>query len=369
MTVDRVLAKTLQVGQRLTRALLGEHVLAAGPDDSPFGTIKSLLVQPAGGADAPSPAYKADPGPLAIDLFQQTFRDDRLAREVPLTVLHPLGLPPASGYPVVIVSPGLGAHPQATRYLERHLASHGYVVLCPTHQGSDWTACFRRTPLGAFSQRELAVRVSEVGLAYELVESGRLPAHLCRRCDISRTALVGHSFGALTLHALAGVPVQDPSGQEVCLRDSRYRAFISMSPYGDAFPAQRLGMTQQGYASVDRPILFMSGDRDDLWTVGRGPNTHLGPYRWVSTPDRYHLLIGDTRHSDFSEVLGLIKKRTATMVNSTATAFLDAYLRDDRAARDYLRHELPVAASHYQSWAFLDSGEAPLLPLTGERLG
>jgi predicted dienelactone hydrolase len=315
-----------------------------------------------------------------VDILQLSFpeaRDrsgnaSRLAgRQVPVTVLHPLGLPPAGGFPVVIVSPGLGARPHATRYLERHLASHGYLVLCPTHLGSDWAAVLRRTPLGAFSQREMLTRVSEVSLAYELLAGDQLPDHLRGRADIERVAVAGHSFGALTAHALAGVPIKDPAGQEVSLRDERFRAFVSMSPYGVAFPAQRLGVSQEGYAEIDRPILFMSGDRDDLWTVGRGPHTHLGPYRWVKTPDRYHVLIGNTRHSDFSEVMGLIKRRTATMVNSTTTAFLDwtafldCYLKEDPAARAYLRHDLAVAASHYQSWAFLGGAEPATPDTTG----
>jgi predicted dienelactone hydrolase len=353
MSVDRVLAKTLRAGQRLTDALLGDEARSVAHDDSPLGNLRSLLGQPPGPPDAICEAYKAGPGPHAVDLHHQVFRDPRQGREVPLTIWYPLGLDSASGFPVVVISPGLGARAHATRYLERHLASHGYIVLCPTHQGSDWLAVFRRTPFGAFSRKELLVRVSEVRLAVSLLDEDRLPGHICRRADKQRVGLVGHSFGALTILAVAGVPVLDPSGQPLPLDDARFRAFVCMSPYGDSFPAQRLGMTASGYARIERPILFMSGDRDDLWTVGRGPHTHLGPYHWVSTPDRYHLLISDTKHSDFSEILGRIKKRTATMVNSTTTAFLDAYLREDDSARHYLRHQLPLAASLYQSWAFV----------------
>jgi predicted dienelactone hydrolase len=347
------------VGQRLGDALLGKEGERQDHDDSPLGNLRSLLGQAPGPLDGTCEAYKAELGPYAVDLHHQVFRDHAQGREVPLTVLYPLGLSPPGGFPAVVVSPGLGARAHATRYLERHLASHGYIVLCPIHRGSDWLAVFRRTPFGAFSRQELLTRVSEVSLAVELLRGGRLPSHICQRADHQRVALVGHSFGALTIQAVAGVPVLDPSGQEIPLADERFKAFICMSPYGDSFPAQRMGMTQQGYAKIDRPILFMSGDRDDLWTVGRGPNTHLGPYRWVSTPDRYHLLIGDTKHSDFSEVMGWIKKRTATMVNSTATAFLDAYLKEDSEARRYLRDELPLAASLYRSWAFVGGQPRP----------
>lgn len=365
MSVDRVLARTLKFGQRLTDALLGDEGRSRSHDDSLLGNLRSLLEHPPGPPDSICQAYKAEPGPFAIDLYHQIFRDPAQGREVPLTLLYPLGVPPASGFPVVVVSPGLGARAHATRYLERHLASHGYIVICPIHQGSDWLAVFRRTPFGAFSRKELLVRVSEVSLALDLLRNGRLPEHVCKRADGERVALVGHSFGALTIQAVAGVPVLGPDGEEIPMADNRFRAFVCMSPYGDSFPAQRLGMTARGYSRIERPILFMSGDRDDLWTVGRGPNTHLGPYRWVGTSERYHLLISDTKHSDFSEVLGRIKKRTATMVNSTTVAFLDAYLKGQADALSYLKHDLPEAASLYRSWAFVGAHA----PSTGDRTG
>lgn len=352
MSTDRILAKTLKASHRLTEALLG-HDPASSDDDSPLANLRSLLRQKPGTADVVRRLYKAEPGPYPVDTHQQVFRHQGLGREVAFTALYPLGLPGPEGFPVVVVSPGLGAHAQATRYVETHLASHGYLVLSPIHSGSDWTAVFRRTPFGAFSRKELHVRVAEVILALELLEKKRLPLHLCRRANPDKAAVVGHSFGALTLQAIAGVPVADVGGQAVALSDPRFKAFIAMSPYGDSFPAQRLGMTAEGYAQIERPILFMSGDRDDLWTVGRGPHAHLRPFEWVKSPDRYHLLIGGTKHSDFSQVMGLIKRRTATMVNSTATAFLDCYLKGDEEARRYLSEDWQVAAAHFQSWAFL----------------
>lgn len=356
MSVDRVLASTLRISHRLADAFRPREDEGGGGrahDDSPLGTLRSLLDQPPGPADGVCQAYKCEAGPHTVELHQRVYRDHKSGREVPISVLYPLGSPPAGGFPVVVISPGLGARGQATRYLEQHLASHGYVVLSPVHAGSDWLAVFRRTPLAAFSRQELAIRVAEVQLSLDLLSDDRLPAHICRRANPNRAALVGHSFGALTIQAVAGVPILDADGSVMPLQDQRFQAFVCMSPYGDAFPARRLGMTQEGYARIDRPVLFMSGDRDDLWTVGRGPNVHLRPYRWVGSAERFHVLVGDTKHSDFSQVLGRVKKHTATMVNSTTTAFLDAYLGDDPGARHYLRHDLPEAASLYRSWAFV----------------
>ena len=357
MSIDRFFTKSLSLGRRLSNALMGEEA-PASESDGPLDTLRSLLRAPCDeNSKECHELYKKDAGPFLVDRFQRTFRDPKSGREVPITVHFPRGQAPKEGFPVVVLSPGLGAHPQASRYLETHLTSHGYIVVCPSHLGSDWTACLRRSPLGAFSKKELVVRVSEIELALGLLERGKFGEHIRQRANLERMALMGHSFGALTAQAIAGVPVHDPSGTEIPLVNPKFLAFIGMSPYGEAFPAQRLGMTRDGYAKIRRPVLFISGDRDDLWTLGRGSKTHLDPFHWVDSLERYHLLIKDTRHADFSEMFGRIKRRTALLVNSTSTAFLDSYLKDDQAALDYMKSELPFAVAHHQSWAFVGKPE------------
>lgn len=354
MSLDRIIASALWMGQFLAEVAQGDQQRDDRPvrEDSPVGTLQSLLLERMNtAADSDIALYKNETGPYTVERFHRTFRDRKRHLEVPLTVHFPRGLEAGQRCPVVVFSPGLGAHPQATRFLEKHLASHGYLVLQPSHLGSDWGAVFTRTPLGAFTQRELLNRVNDIRLTLSLLEDGRLPSHLLARAEPERMALVGHSFGAMTAQAIAGVPVHDNEGRPLELADSRFQAFIGMSPFGDCFPTRRLGFDLSNYGKITRPCLFMSGDKDDLFTLGKGAQTHLGPFQKVASAIRYHVLIGNTRHADFSEILGVVRKQTSQVVNSTSTAFLDAYLKENSEARDYLENGLQSAVRRYQSWA------------------
>lgn len=361
MSLDRIIASALWMGQFLAEVTQGERNEPPVREDSPVGTLQSLLLEKMNTvADSDVELYKKGPGPFTVERFYRTFRDRQRSLEVPLTIHFPRGLEAGQRCPVVVISPGLGAHPQATRFLEKHLASHGYIVLQPSHLGSDWGAVFTRTPLGAFTQKELLNRVNDIRLTLSLLEESRLPPYLLARADLERMALAGHSFGAMTAQAIAGVPVYNNEGIPLELADDRFKVFIGMSPFGDSFPTRRLGFDLSNYRRITRPFLFMSGDKDDLFTLGKGAQAHLGPFQKIASAVRYHVLIGNTRHADFSEILGVLRKQTAQVVNSTSTAFLDAYLSGIPEARTYLEEQLQSAVRRYQSWALTPSDRSPL---------
>ncbi|MFA7480032.1 MAG: hypothetical protein WC314_05960 [Vulcanimicrobiota bacterium] len=266
---------------------------------------------------------------------------------------HPLGqgklridltFPSGAGgaLPTVLISPGLGAHRAATRYIERHLASRGFLVARPTHSGSDWAAVALKTPFGAFTRVELRRRVAELRgtlLALESNRWGFRPAE-------GQLCLMGHSFGALTSALFAGLSA---AGIEV---DSPLPvdALVMLSPYGNSFPTQRLRIDPASFSDLIQPTLFISGTQDDLWTLGKGSRSHLEPYFRCQSPVKSHLLIGGTRHGHFSEILGWVRRDTKIMVNSTVTAFLDAHLLDRSEGLDYLENQLSMVAFEHGSW-------------------
>jgi dienelactone hydrolase len=247
-------------------------------------------------------------------------------------------------FPTVVLSPGLGAHPNANRYLEDHLASHGYLVVRPTHRGSNWFGVATRTPLGAFTRSEFLVRIKEMETVLFALESGEL-GFLGKPGQV---ALAGHSYGALTCCVLAGLPAEGISLE----REYDVPALIALSPYGDSFPTRRLGIDTKGFEKLPQPVLFMSGTRDDMFTLGKGSKTHLEPFKLSGSQDKRHVMVGKTRHGSFSEIFGWVKRETKVMVNSSVTAFLDTHLLAQSESRDYLANKLPLAAFEYNSWAF-----------------
>src|SRR5580698_6059441 len=65
-----------------------------------------------------------------------SLRDAARNRTVPLTVYYPVG----QGhwpFPIIIFSHGAGGSKDGYRYLGSYWAAHGYVVIHPTHFGSD----------------------------------------------------------------------------------------------------------------------------------------------------------------------------------------------------------------------------------------
>lgn len=308
-----------------------------------------------GFSNSKAPAYKAEKGPYKVLSRVTRFVDESRQRNIPMAIYYPQGMTKAKTSPVVVMSHGLAGNVATYQYFGRHLASHGYTVLQPTHEGSNTTAVLKKSPLFTFTQGELKERAADIDFTLDLVErkDKGLPKALTDSADMGRVALAGHSFGGITAVTMAGAQVKDRQGHKVPLEDKRIDAFISMSPYGDSLPSHLLGVDVNTYDQIDQPILYLSGEKDGLFTLGKGPTVHSGPFQATGTDEKYHLVIGGTRHAEFAQMVGLIDGTTVEMTNSTSTAFLDAYLKKDQTAKGYLSEELPEVARTRDSWAFI----------------
>ena len=296
---------------------------------------------------APSGKATLTPREAAPGPFKWRYRHVKTPAGLDMRVHLPDGTPPPNGFPILLFSHGLGALPKSSQYLETYFASHGYAVLQPRHRGSDWLAVLHRNLLKVFSQKEFLFRISEISSVLDNIERGELNLPI----NSQRLALAGHSFGALTAQAFAGIGL-DCEGEYRNYSDPRIRAFIGLSPFGDAFPNHFLGLRSEDFENFDRPVLFASGENDDLYTLGRGAEIHLTPYKRAASQEKYHLVIAKTRHANFSQKFGWVRPVTKTMLTTTMLAFLDSYLRDDGEAKEYLQNDLFEIASSWGCWAF-----------------
>lgn len=321
-----------------------------GVESLPLVKPLKVLASEVAEAIAPEhqPLYKGESGPHEVATHRQAFRDEERGRDVPLTVYYPKKSQEKS--PVVVVSHGLGGNAATYRYLGRHLASHGYTVLQPTHVGSDTKAVLTKT-LSSFSQDELVARKNDISFSLDLLDGGQLPASITKQADKENVAVAGHSFGALTAQAMAGLTTENGDGQKLDLSDDRVDAYIAMSPYGDSAPTHLLGMDVGSYDQIEQPIMYMSGEKDRTFTLGKGPKVHLQPYQDTASEDKYHLQIGGARHLDFGQVVGWADPTTANLTKSTSVAFLDAHLKQEEPAQAYLADDLPRVASSWDSVA------------------
>ena len=176
------------------------------------------------------------------------------------------------GLPVVLLSHGHGASnflasmrgygPLADFY-----ASHGFVVIQPTHLDSRTLALDPTGPEGALfwrsRARDMRVILDRIGDIEAAVPG------LKGRLDKERVAAVGHSMGAHTVAMLAGMTVADGrSGEVVDLTEPRIKAAIMFSPPGD--PADRAPWVREHYpelsgndfSGMGLPSLVVTGDQD-----------------------------------------------------------------------------------------------------------
>ncbi len=141
-----------------------------------------------------------------------TLHDAARNRDVPLKIYYPQTTGP-NRFPILIFSHGAGGSKDGYAYLSRYWAANGYVVLNPTHLGSDKSLLKPGRPfynLRAMRQMvnvkaNLVNRPKDITFLLDSLPQleDRVPA-LKGRMDPTRVGMGGHSFGAYTCMAVAG---------------------------------------------------------------------------------------------------------------------------------------------------------------------
>jgi predicted dienelactone hydrolase len=272
-----------------------------------------------------------------VQTILEDWTDTDRDRVVPVKFYHPTDLSADAPQPLLIFSHGLGGSREGYSTAATHWAEHGYVVLMLQHPGSD-AAVWRgqRDGIGkllaAANGEQWLARVKDARFAidrlYEISTSKTHP--LAGKINVSKIAMAGHSFGSHTTLALAGQTGR-MGKQEITFADPRITCAIAMSPS----PPPR--DDDRAFEKIKIPILHMTGTHDtspvqmDLKAVDR-----TVPYRQITATDQYLLVLKDGDHMMFSGRGPMGRKYGETILKS-ATAFLDAYLRDDAKQKDWLR--------------------------------
>jgi predicted dienelactone hydrolase len=180
--------------------------------------------------------------------------------------------PAAARYPLVIVSHGYPGSRLQMSYLTENLASKGYVVVAIDHPEST------RADKAGFASTLLNRRLDDLFVldtvaGWARPDSGHFLAGLV---DADRTALVGYSMGGYGALNTVGAGISaaavafDPSGRLAAnqqgnaayesRRDARIKAVVAFAPWGGAHKI----WDAAGLAGVRTPVLFVSGDQDDV---------------------------------------------------------------------------------------------------------
>jgi predicted dienelactone hydrolase len=290
----------------------------------------------------------AAPEGAAIQPLDLTVQAAARGRDVPIRVYWPAATTPLGPRPVVLFSHGLGGSREGCAYLGRHWAARGYVAVFLQHPGSD-ASVWRDRPAGerraameeAASAQNFLLRVKDVSAVLDQLGrwNGEGGHPLARRLDLTRVGMSGHSFGAVTTQAVSG----QSFGIGASFADRRIKAALVLSP-----SSPRRGDPARAFASVDRPWMLMTGTKDIAPIGDADTASRLAVFPALPPSAKYELVLEGAEHSAFTEhaLPGDREPRNPNhhrVVLALSTAFWDAFLRGDEAARAWLDGAGPAA--------------------------
>ncbi len=291
------------------------------------------------------PVAAAPYDPLAVPAagevrtIELTVKDAARQRDVPLKVYLPESRGPE---PVVLFSHGLGGNRDGSAYLGKHWAARGYVAAFLQHPGSDdsvWKDVPPARRLAALreaaSLENFLLRVQDAPAVLDQLAKWNAESEhaLAGRLDLTRVGMSGHSFGAQTTQAVAGQATA--FGRQRFL-DARIKAAVIMSP-----SVPKVGTAERSFGSVKIPWLLMTGTHDTAPIGGQTVESRRGVFPALPPGDKYELVLERAEHSAFTDRALPGDKEPRNPIHHRAilalsTAFWDAYLRDDRAAKTWL---------------------------------
>ncbi len=325
-------------------------------------------------ASAPGDAgYKLAAGPNRAAFADLTLADAARGIELPIRVRYPVDAKAPA--PLVLFSHGMGGSSDAFAALTEHWASYGYVVILPTHadslrrQKAGEAGEFLRDPKAYRRRVDPEGRVADLRLILDSLDEieSKIPALRsadgCGRIDRARIAVAGHSAGALTTQMAIGVKVRTRESLRLhSVADARIDAAIVISGQGTT---SRM-LAKDSWSDARKPMLVIAGSKDTSPASDETPASRREPFELAPAADKYLLFIEGATHSSYQgpgaasrRALRLLGEKDGPDLNligdavsSQTTAFLDAYLRDDRGARDYLvadriaRMDSKIEAAH-----------------------
>jgi predicted dienelactone hydrolase len=282
-------------------------------------------------------------GAQPITTLLADWKDAKRNVTVPVKIYYPQKI--AAPAPAILVSHGLGGNRESMRYAGEYWASHGYISIHLQHVGSDTSVLTKGPPadaaknlLAAASVEQFLSRNADVKFALDELERLNTTKswQLYGKFDLDKIAMAGHSFGAITTLAICGQTFP-MVGKDQQPSDKRIKCGIAFSP-----SPPRMGDAKTAFADVKIPMFHMTGTRDSTPIPGdASPAERRVPFDNMNGSDQYLVIFKDGDHMIFNGRL-MRGRLTATdrafksMIEEGTTAFLDAYLKGDQKAKDWL---------------------------------
>ena len=319
-------------------------------------------------------------GPHAVRVVPEVeLHDARREKDVPVKIYAPDAPGP---FPAIVFSHGAGDSNDSSPHLMRHWASHGYVVLLPTHYFGErpfMERSLRR--LGKELMRPITQgpsawneRTDDVRFVLDSLPCLHQYVPELEGCvDPDCVGISGHSFGAYTALLLAGATLVDKEGADYAFADPRPRAILMISGPG----RDTKGLTDDSFRNLTRPMMVFAGSHDPPPDWSLDPTWRTEPYAFAPDGDKYlaylrganHMsyigpvfdisLRDPARRGKFARLLRRLARYLASFAPSldqvgmfdytriASVAFWDAYLKASPRAKIYLRSTTLVKYSRH----------------------
>jgi predicted dienelactone hydrolase len=245
----------------------------------------------------PAPRAERDQVPERSEIWHDAKRN----RDVPVKIYGDSG-------PVVVFSHGIGEDRESYAYLGRALARAGFMAVHVTHAGTDRAVLER-----GYRRLYRAVKVKENWVNRPLDVSFVLD-----RLGAKEAAVVGHSAGAFTAFALAGMRMTDGT-----LRDARIKVAVPMS-----MPRLDGVVPPGGYDAIEIPLLNMTGTCDTSLIYRTFPKHRRIPFESTHAARQYLVTLDGANHNSF-----VVDDPRNAQIAAITIAFLRAWMLNDAPAR------------------------------------
>jgi predicted dienelactone hydrolase len=155
------------------------------------------------------------------------------------------------------------------------------------------------------------------------------------KLDLDRIGMSGHSFGAITTQAIVG-QVYVVLGKSVSFADPRIKAGIAMSGSGARGESQ-----DAAFGAIKIPVFYLTGTEDKMGNIASGERRMAFDHSGGSAT--YLLTFNGGTHMTFVPAGRLgesdTKEQFQKYVRESTTAFWDAYLKGDAAAKKWIDND------------------------------
>ena len=261
---------------------------------------------------------------------------EELNKQLPVRISYPIG---KTRFPVIVFSHGNGSKGDMYKGFTDYWASHGYVVIQPTHMDSTSLGFkTKRDNMREMYQQILQVTdtrrqdMSFIVDSLDLIET--IVPDLKDKLDRTKLVAAGHSMGAATAMIVAGMTLLNPmDGYAETSDETRFKVLLMISD-----PGTMTLMPKEPWKGVRVPTLISTGTKDfsDVgsdrikapfkYKIPDSLTRSLSPHHYVLIEGADHYLGGLICRTD---VPGPPQHEALRIAAATSITFLDAYVKND----------------------------------------